>query len=65
MAFKLSQRVWQCTVRSMQNTSIPKRSIIVPPNTEEPTRTNQEVIHDLTRAIIGGKNVSICIINYL
>ena len=54
MAFKLGQKVWRCTAMSMQNAYIPQRCIVIPPNVGEPTRTNQEVIHDLTRAIIGG-----------
>ena len=55
MAFKLGQRVWHSSVKSIQNVNVTKRCIITPPNVGEPTRTNQEVIRDLTRAIIGGK----------
>ena len=55
MAFKLGQRVWHSSVRSFQNVNVTKRCIITPPNVGEPTRTNQEVIRDLTRAIIGGR----------
>ena len=54
MAFKFVPCFWRCTAKSMQNSHIFHRSIIIPPNVGEPTRTNQEVIQALTRAIIGG-----------
>ena len=54
MAFKFVSCFWRCTAKSIQNCHIFHRSIIIPPNVGEPTRTNQEVIQALTRAIIGG-----------
>ena len=54
MAFKVVSGIWRCTARSIQKCHIPHRSIIIPPNVGEPTRTNQEVIQALTQAIIGG-----------
>ena len=54
MAFKVVSGIWRCTAKSIQKCQIPYRSIIIPPNVGEPTRTNQEVIQALTQAIIGG-----------
>ena len=59
MAFKFGQCFWRCTLKPIQNYSVPHRCIVVPPNVGEPTRTNQEVIQALTRAIIGGMYTNI------
>ena len=54
MAFKFGQGFWRCTLKPLKNSFVSHRCIVVPPNVGEPTRTNQEVIQALTRAIIGG-----------
>ena len=55
MALKFGKGVLRSIATPMQNAKIAHRCIITPPNIGEPTRTNQEVIYDLTRAIIGGR----------
>ena len=60
MAFKFVPCVWRCTAKSIQNCHIIHRSIIIPQNAGEPTRTNQEVIQALTRAVIGGMGMPRC-----
>ena len=62
MAFRFSLTLGRCTFKSMQNACVPHRCIVIPPNVGEPTRTNQEVIHALTTAIIGGMHTMIALI---
>ena len=53
MAFTFMRTLRKYGPKVMSN-SAARRCIVVPPNSGEPTRTNQEVIQALTQAIIGG-----------
>ena len=54
MALKLGRCFWQCSLKPIQTLALPQRFIVIPPNSGEPTKTNQEVIKALTQAVIGG-----------